>query len=140
MLVVRTGRREGPPSNNKKDVWLLAIVALIGWLYIILQSELLEIQVQIEGAKMNDLIEIERSVSFLDRERGWHPWGSPPLACGSQRMVQELKQAFYLEEVQVEKEGRHILRLKIKEYPHRLTIYKNQSFYWWIFTANLMSP
>jgi cell division septal protein FtsQ len=120
-------------QTTRKIFWLLAIVALIGWLYIILQSELLEIQeIQVEGAKMNDPMEIERGVyRILDREQGWHPWESRHIwFADPKELVQELKQTFYLEEVLVEKEGRHILRLKIKEYPHRLTIYKNQSFYW----------
>lgn len=134
MLV--SGLREGErraPSSTRKIFWMLSIVAVIGWAYILLQSELFELQqVVVEGAKMNDPLDIEREVyHLLDQDRGWRPWHSRHLLfIQSSELAHALEQAFYLEHVDLQKEGRHILRLKIKEYPHRLVIYKDQDFYW----------
>lgn len=134
-MILGSGRAgEGnAPQTTRKIFWMLAVFALFGWLYIILQSELFEIQmIIVEGAKMNDPMDIEREVyHFLDQDRGWHPWQSRHLwFADPKELTNSLKQSFYLEDVIVQKEQRHILRLKIKEYPHRLIIYKNQSFYW----------
>lgn len=134
MLVggLREGERASPPTT-RKIFWMLGIVAVFGWLYILLQSELFEIHgVEIQGAKMNDPLDIERELyHLLDQDRGWSPWQSRQIwFVDSRELARNLKQTLYLEDVQVEKKGRHILRLKIKEYPHRLVIYQNQQFYW----------
>lgn len=129
-------RREGErsvPRATRKIFWLLAVGALVGWSYLFFQSELFEIrEVFVEGAKMNDPVDVERGVyRILDQSRGWTPWDARhSWFVDSKELTQALMQSYYLEDVQIEKQGNHILRLKIKEYPHRLSIYKDQSFYW----------
>lgn len=130
------GERKGEgrsPETTRRIFWILAFVAVVGWFYIFLQSELFQVhEIVVEGAKMNDPMDVKREVfHLLDKGRGWQPWQSRHLLFLDLPLLsRELKQSFYLEEALFEKEGKHILRLKIKEYPHRLVIYKNQKFYW----------
>lgn len=136
MFMLAGGLREGERGSlrtTRKIFWMLGIVAVIGWLYILLQSELFEVQaIEVQGAKMNDPLEVEREVyQLLDQDRGWTPWQSRHMwFVDTGGLAHHLQQSLYLEDVRVQKEGRHILRLTIKEYPHRLVIYQNQQFYW----------
>lgn len=136
----RGGERQGLPS--KKIFWILAVVAIVGWLYIILQSELFEVQVvQVEGAKMNDPLDIERSVyDILDHRTNWRPWQTrqnwfiDPVSLAAQ-----IQERLYVQQVEVKKEGSHILRLIMKEYPHKVILTFNQSFYWIDFRGHIDS-
>ncbi len=120
-------------GGTRKIFFILAIVAITGWLYIILQSELFEIQeVRIEGAAMNDSVDIQKEVyKVVDQRASWRPWQTrQSWFLDLEALKQQVKDCFYLADVDIQKEGSHVLRLKIKEYPHKLVLVSGTSLYW----------
>lgn len=120
-------------GGTRKIFFILAIVAIIGWLYIILQSELFEIQeVRIEGAVMNNSIEIQKEVyRLVDDRTSWRPWQTrQSWFLDLADLKQQMMDRFYLADLEIQKEGSHILRLKIKEYPHKLILASGTSLHW----------
>jgi hypothetical protein len=121
-------------GDRKRIVFaMLSAVAVLGWLFIFLQSELFLLRsVEAVGIKSLDPVDVEREVlTVLDERRGWRPWSARhSLFVDKEHLEEEVKNRLFAENVTVDKITTHVLRLKIEERSKKLIFHTHQQYFW----------
>lgn len=126
-----TDRLHTRSARRKTVVGLLAGMAIVGWIYVFFGSGLFTVShLRIEGAETADRGEVEALVYELMSEQGNWVWKKRNLITLHTKILeQELKNAFFLENVIVDKIYPNILRLTIQERKSSLILLNQNRFF-----------
>ncbi|MSR85397.1 hypothetical protein EXS71_03115 [Candidatus Uhrbacteria bacterium] len=130
---IRPLKNYSDPNRRGRIFDFLALIAVVGWLYIFFISDLFLINtIQVVGAGKIDTADVSREVlSVLDHRASWRPWpGRHAWFIDREALAQQLQTALFLEEALVDKSYTHILRLSIKERSQKLIFYSHQQYVW----------
>jgi hypothetical protein len=112
-------------------VLLLAAVAVIGWLYVFFGSAIFVVnRIEISGLERLDRGEVEAAVDRIARnERRWPFREKNIFFINTDVIAFELKEAFFIENVTVDKLYPNILRLNIEERTSSLVLLMENKLY-----------
>ena len=111
----------------------LGFAAVIGWLYVILMSDLFTVtEIHVNGLKALDPVEVEREVfQVLDSRKGWRPWSARQVWFIDQTsLAEQLKERLFASRVIVDKSYTNVLRLSVEERAKRLVLHSHQQYFW----------
>ncbi|HVM91078.1 MAG TPA: FtsQ-type POTRA domain-containing protein [Verrucomicrobiae bacterium] len=128
-------RRLRIERNHKRQVvfTILAIVAVVGWLYVIFESDAFIINdIQVTGTKNLDPMDIKREVfDVLDQKQGnWfiparHAW-----FINRDQLQNELMSRLFVNSVTVDKSYGNVLRLSVEERSKRFVFHSHKQYFW----------
>jgi hypothetical protein len=112
---------------------MLAVIAVIGWLYVIFESDAFIVNdVQITGTKNLDPMDIKREVfDALDQKQGnWliparHAW-----FINRQQLQNELTSRLFVNSVNVDNSYGNVLRLSVEERSKRFVFHSHKQYFW----------
>lgn len=124
--------RQGP-SPRGYVFFMLGVLAVVGWAYALLGSEMFSInRVEAQGLKALEEGRIQReTLDILDRRGAWRPW-SPRHAwfIDATRLEKDLKDRLFAQKVTVDNMDNNVLRLSIEERGSRAVFFSGSIFYW----------
>jgi hypothetical protein len=137
-MAVATGdvnRRLRKEKNHKRNVvfFILAVVAVIGWTYVVFESDAFVItDIEVSGTKALDPMDIKREVfDILDQKQGnWliparHSWFIDRNA-----LQKELISRLFVNSVTVDKSWDNVLRLSVEERSKRFVFHSHKQYFW----------
>ncbi len=113
--------------------FILGVGALIGWLYVIIMSDLFTLsKVDVLGTKLLDPVDVSREVfDLLDQRRGWRPWSTRNTVFLQKEELQEaLKERLFAEHVTVDNIHFNVLRLMVEERAKRVIFHSHKQYFW----------
>ena len=120
-------------STRKIVFTLLGVAAIVGWTFILLMSDLFEVnRFEVRGVSMLDPAEVSREAfNTLDARRGWRPWSTRNvLFMNQEKLANDLRERLFAEHVTVDKTHRDVLRLIVEERAKRLVFHSHKQYFW----------
>lgn len=131
-----------PTSSNSSEqgngrraaMFLLALFAIVGWIYFFFFSGAFFIQrIIFSGTIQSDPLDLERTVyrAIDGRAMSWQPWSNRHLFfLDADALAKKLQEDLFLDSVVVKKEFPNILRLMLHERSNRFILHSQQQFVW----------
>lgn len=119
-------------ARTRTVFYFFALVVVIGWLYVFLQSDFFLVSdVEVQGTKQLDPMAVKREVyDVLDHRASWRPWSARHAwFVDKEALTRDLKDHFFVVNVVVDKYF-NVLRLKVEERSNKFIFHSHQQYFW----------